>query len=141
MGQAGSIPAEFLQARAPGDRVIQQLSLQFTAKYTYKNSGYSLVQQDKRGALIIGSTSIMVFKSYKHLMDIKLDDPRWKTGELEGEYEPHNLCFHFNISSFRDELGPVLKQEPESYEDGVMTLRVDVVLTKPFVDHIFNRPS
>jgi hypothetical protein len=162
MGQAGSVPEQYFKvhhnhavyistlnnkfhkARAPGDRVIQNLSLQQTIKFTYSNGGYSLSQHNKRGALIISFTNMLVFRSHKLLLDIKFDDPRWKTGGIRGEYEKDTNTLIINVSTreYHEEIERYLYNEPPSYVEGVMVVSIEVDLEQIFVDRIFkNQPS
>eukprot|EP00026_Physarum_polycephalum_P013998 Phypoly_transcript_14464.p1 GENE.Phypoly_transcript_14464~~Phypoly_transcript_14464.p1 ORF type:complete len:151 (+),score=22.21 Phypoly_transcript_14464:225-677(+) len=130
-------------ARAPGDRVIQNLPLQQTIKYTFANGGYSLSQHNKRGALLISPSNLLIFRSQKLLLDIKFEDPRWGTGGIRGEYdkESHTLIITVNTREYKSELERYLQNEPLSYSEGVMIVTIVVDLDQIFVDRIFkNQP-
>jgi hypothetical protein len=140
MGNSGSVPAEYLQAWVADGIVMQHLQIQQTIKYNYSNSGYSLSQKDKRGALIITTASLIIFRSRKLVLDIKFDDPRWKTGEISGSYDNSDNTLHITLSTktFHAEIGRLLRNEPSSYVDGVVIFSFQAVeLPQPVIARIF----
>jgi len=113
-----------------------------TQKYHYSSDEhhYSLTKRRVHYTIVLTPICFYLFHHRSKVLTVKLDDERWRNGQIAASYEEKKLTLTVDVKSFLSEMKNAFSP-PKSFDHGVLIFACNVKLPPEAIEKLCREPD